>query len=188
MSLVPQYRRIIFVDMDGVLLPFPNKRHDDNHTSEQESLFPAVTLRPLYRLWKHVGTVEWVLSSTWRVQDSYIRDIERALHEFGIHIEFSDITDPKLHSERQWEIYDWLKRQKCFDRNNHNNKNNNNNDYTTVWLALDDEELIEGEKNSEYRSLFEGHVVCTMSHLGLTEEDVDKAIALWDRQLLPMNS
>lgn len=188
----PNHRCIIFLDMDGVLLPFPNN-HSDDETHDQTVLFPATTLRPLKRLWTYVGkssSVEWVLSSTWRVHETYIRDIERALHTFGISIEFSDITDPKLHTERQWEIQDWLSRNNCCNNNdqdhtpnhNPNNQQQQQQQQQCIWLALDDEELLEGEKNANYRSLFQGHVVCTTSHLGLTEQDVDKAITLWDLQ------
>jgi HAD domain in Swiss Army Knife RNA repair proteins len=163
-------RRIIFLDIDGVLLPFPRKQDGDE-------LFPTSTLKPLHRLWKHVTAdshinVEWVLSSTWRVQKSYIRDIERAVFEFGIPLEFSDVTDPALHTERQWEIYDWLVKQ-----------NLGKGKEQCVWLALDDEELLKDDKNAEHSEFFEGHVVLTKSQVGLSESDIDTAIRLWDQQV-----
>eukprot|EP00934_Nitzschia_sp_Nitz4_P009307 Nitzschia sp. Nitz4//scaffold97_size77645//25227//25757//NITZ4_005514-RA/size77645-exonerate_protein2genome-gene-0.3-mRNA-1//-1//CDS//3329560644//9297//frame0 len=167
-------RKVVFVDIDGVLLPFPHE--------SQGHLFPNSTLVPLKRLWEYVTTrdpsvsVEWVLSSTWRVKASFIRDIEQALHEFGIPIVFADITDPALHSERQWEIYEWLATQ-----------SKKQTDMTIqrgfVWLALDDEELILEEKNEEYRDLFEGHVIQTHSTTGLSQGNVDRAIELWEQQL-----
>jgi hypothetical protein len=181
-------RRVIFVDIDGVLLPFPSNPTGDD---EEQRLFPSSTLKPLQRLWNHVtrtncndsssskNGVEWVLSSTWRVQEKYIRDIERALHEFGIVLQFSDITDPALHSERQWEIQEWLDRHHGCDNNNCQSSSQN-----LVWLALDDEELLEGDKNTKHRGVFQDHVVCTQSHVGLTEADVDGAIRLWNQQLL----
>ena len=172
-------RQVIFLDMDGVLLPFSTEPLSDK---EESNLFPSSTLQPLQRLWKYVTDpsgypngsttkVEWVLSSTWRVQPSYIRDIERALREFGIPLEFSDITDPTMHSERQWEIYDWLAVK------------HNLLQKPCVWLALDDEDLLEGDNNAEHCPFFQGHVVRTQSQVGLSEGDVDRAIALWNQQL-----
>lgn len=173
------YRRVIFLDIDGVLLPFPLEE-----PLKEGALFPPSTLSPLKRLWEHVQAnfesnsknnsrginpgVEWVLSSTWRVQRSYILDIEEALKAFGIPIQFSDITDPALHSERQWEILDWIRKQKIT---------------SMVWLALDDEDLVGGETNAKHKHLFEGRAVRTNSATGLSHADVDAAIQSWDQQL-----
>ena len=175
-------RKIIFVDIDGVLLPFPPTttiNNNNNDDGRPPPLFPSHTLEPLQRLWRHVtqngrihGDVEWVLSSTWRVQWSYIRDIERALSDFGIPLEFSDRTDPLVHTERQWEIYAWLEHQNL----------GKGNKSLSVWLALDDEELLKEDKNAKHRAFFENHVVFTESHIGLSAANVDKAIKLWDQQ------
>lgn len=184
-------RKVIFIDMDGVLLPFPNST-----PLPPGKLFPTSTLKPLARLWKHVensnkknqtnnNAVEWVLSSTWRVQERYIRDIEEALQEFGIPLTFSDITDPNNHTERQWEIQEWWNQQQ--HQLNHDNRSRHLSQ-SCVWLALDDEELLEGEKNEKYQSLFQGHVVKPASHVGLSEQDVDLAIRLWDSQLAALTS
>lgn len=167
-------RRIVFLDIDGVLLPFPR-----TGCADDGKLFPGTTLEQLQRFWNHVTSndndemkVEWVLSSTWRVKESYIRDIERALNEFGVPIEFSDVTDPSMHSERQWEIYDWLEKQNLGNRNS-----------KCVWLALDDEELLSGDTNAKHRQFFDGHAILTQSQVGLSARDVDIAITFWDRQL-----
>ena len=173
-------RKVIFIDMDGVLLPFPNSL-----ALPAGQLSPSTTLKALARLWKHVGNdnndVEWILSSTWRVQKRYIRDIEEALDAFGIPLTFSGITDPNLHSERQWEIEQWWSQQP----NNGGGKHHPSQ--SCVWLALDDEDLLEEEKNEKYRSLFQGHVVQPKSDVGLSENDVDLAIMLWDRQLAALS-
>ena len=174
-------RRIIFVDIDGVLLPFPRttNNYDDDDDQSSSKLFPSCTLEPLHRLWRHVTKkgrihdVEWVLSSTWRVQLSYIRDIEQALSDFGIPLTFSDRTDPSMHSERQWEIYAWLEQQNL----------GKGNESLCVWLALDDEELLKEDKNAEHRAFFENHVVFTESHIGLSAANVNTAIKLWDEQV-----
>ena len=124
-----------------------------------------------------VGT-QWILSSTWRVREDYIRDIEGALHEFGMdNFTFADITDPTLHSERQWEIHEWLPQKQ-----QQQSQSQEDGDQRIVWLALDDEELIEGDTNAKYRTIFEGHVVKTESSVGLTVQDVDLALELWKKQ------
>ena len=52
-----------------------------------------------------------------------------------------------------------------------------------AWVALDDEELLEGESNTKYRSAFEGHAVKINSRIGLTEDDAITAIKLLQQQL-----
>lgn len=157
--------KVIFLDIDGVLLPFPK---DENAGSE---LFPASTLKPLQTLLQQADGAKLVLSSTWRVRKDFIQDIVDCIQAFGIDFDgFFDITDPNMHSERQWEIERWL--------------SNNRQKYDKiVWLALDDEELLEGDVNQKFRSLFEGHVIKTESQKGLTMEDVKDALNLWQNQL-----
>lgn len=187
-------RKVIFLDMDGVLLPFPPppSLSQSDSTQQKNPLFPSSTLEPLKRLWELTSSVthdnnsagiqyaaaevEWVLSSTWRVQKRYIQDIEEALQAFGIPIVFSDITDPTLHSERQWEIYDWLERNELVA------SSTSRRSYL-VWLALDDEDLLHGDANIKHQQFFEGHVVQTTSNIGLTMQDVDRGMQLWETQL-----
>ena len=157
--------KVIFLDIDGVLLPFPK---DQNFGCE---LFPASTLKPLQSLLKEADGAKLVLSSTWRVRKDFVRDIVDCIQGFGIDFEgFFDITDPNMHSERQWEIERWLStNQRAYDK--------------IVWLALDDEELLEGDVNEKFRGIFEGRVVKTESHKGLTMDDVNDAVKLWKKQL-----
>ena len=161
--------KVIFLDIDGVLLPFPK---DENSGSE---LFPASTLKPLQFLLNEAHGAKLVLSSTWRVRKDFIQDIVDCIKGFGIDFDgFFDITDPNMHSERQWEIERWLS----------TNRRNNGKKYDKiVWLALDDEELLEGEVNQKFRDLFEGNVVKTQSDKGLTMDDANEAMRLWKRQL-----
>ena len=155
--------KVIFLDIDGVLLPFPK-------TDEYDTLFPQRTVEALDYLLKETGA-ELVLSSTWRVRTPFIAQIIDCLKGFGMTIDwFHDITDPTMHSERQWEIAKWLEdhRQEQGD---------------IVWLALDDEELLEGEANEKFRAAFQGHVIKTASHVGLTMEDAKRGVELWKQQL-----
>lgn len=151
---------VIFLDIDGVLLPFPKI---ENH----DALFPPATVRSLQYLLQETGA-DLVLSSTWRVRPDFVQDIVDCLQGYGVKIEgFIDITDPNMHSERQWEIAKWLVDHKT--------------DHI-VWLALDDENLLDGDANRKYRELFEGHVIQTKSHVGLTMEDSVKGVEFWKKQ------
>lgn len=155
--------KVIFLDIDGVLLPFPR---DEDSGSD---LFPPSTLNALQSLLKEAQGAKLILSSTWRVQKKFIQDIVDAIQGFGIDFDgFFDITDPNMHSERQWEIERWLSNQRT---------------KPIVWLALDDEELIEGDSNRRFEKLFQGHVVKTQSDKGLTMDDVKDAMRLWKKQL-----
>jgi len=154
--------KVIFLDIDGVLLPFPNDNSSDN-------LFPVSTLRSLQCLLKETDGAKIVLSSTWRVRKDFIQDIVNCLQSFGIEFEgFFDVTDPNMHSERQWEIQQWLSKQNDYEK--------------VVWLALDDEDLLDGAANEKYRRIFQGHVIRTESHKGLTMNDVKDAVKLWKLQ------
>jgi HAD domain in Swiss Army Knife RNA repair proteins len=174
--------RVIFLDIDGVLLPFPTTRND-----RPQSLFPRSTLEAFRRLLQatnHPLDCKVVLSSTWRVRDDFVRDIVDALRDFGIPMAaededfFYDITDPKLHSERQWEIRDWMQKKGQNDVSSSSSALP-----VEAWLALDDEDLLDGDVNERYRDMFRGHVIKTKSSEGLTMQDVDDAIQLWEAQL-----
>mmetsp|Transcript_18684 Transcript_18684/g.24070 ORF Transcript_18684/g.24070 Transcript_18684/m.24070 type:complete len:175 (+) Transcript_18684:210-734(+) len=158
---------VIFLDMDGVMQPF------------NSSSFPRSTMHALSFILQQVPSAKLVLSSTWRVKDSYIRLIEEQFEAFIDDddeltlksVVFYDITNPHLHSERQYEIQDWLE-------NKHKEQQ-----HVVSWVALDDEELLEGNVNQRLRNSFQGHVVKTDSHTGLTMEDAQKAVQLLLRQL-----
>eukprot|EP00980_Cylindrotheca_fusiformis_P008163 scaffold1729_cov117-Cylindrotheca_fusiformis.AAC.1 len=164
MSQPDAEKKLIFLDIDGVVLPFP---FNESNTPGEGFLFPTCTMDPFKRLLQ-VTEAKVVLSSTWRTQPSFVEDIlaDFKKHEIPVTTFFS-MTDTNVHSERQWEIQQWLE----------------NNPSVGYWLALDDEELIEGEENKKFRPLFEGHVIKTKSSVGLTEADVDQAILLWEAQL-----
>lgn len=156
--------KVIFLDIDGVLLPFPQKECPKNNT-----LFPANTMKALDRLLK-ATEARLILSSTWRSQDQFVNDILEDFEQHNMDVNlFCGMTDKHYHAERQWEIHQWLTQQ--------------DKDKEICWLALDDEELIEGEKNEKLASVFQGHVIKTESSIGLTEDDVDRGIRLWRKQL-----
>jgi HAD domain in Swiss Army Knife RNA repair proteins len=191
---------VLFLDIDGVLLPFPTKplfqfpdgRIFPNETLSALSLileaFPKdkcnccnVDTSMVDNPASHVcncTAVNIVLSSTWRVQKSIRNDIIADFHAYGIgplstfDADFYDITDPKLHTERQHEIYAWLQ-QYC-----------ETNTYTDLaWIALDDEELLHGSTNAARKSTFDGHVIHCDSKCGLTHKQAAEAIKLLRQQL-----
>mmetsp|Transcript_12101 Transcript_12101/g.21266 ORF Transcript_12101/g.21266 Transcript_12101/m.21266 type:complete len:129 (-) Transcript_12101:99-485(-) len=126
--------------------------------------------KPCFFLLKKTEGAKLVLSSTWRVKDEFVQDILNCLRSFGLSMErFYDITDPQYHSERQWEIAKWLSEHQDGRK--------------VVWLALDDENLLDGAANEKFREQFQEHVVQTESHVGLTMKDAKKAVELWKAQL-----
>ena len=162
---------VIFLDIDGVLLPF-----NSSNQSSCGSLFPDRVLEIFSSILEAVPEAEIVLSSTWRAQQSMVRDILDSFRAYSYTFggplekvtEFYDLVDPNYHSERQYEIHSWLKKH---------------GDTLRAWVALDDEELLEGKSNAKLRHIFEGHAVLTDSHTGLTQENADQAIELLRRQM-----
>lgn len=162
---------IIFLDIDGVLRPL-------GYNDDGTRVFPSCTLEALAHVLTQVPKAQLVLSSTWRVQESFIATIlaDFHAHEGGgvLHdVTFLDITDPTLHSERQYEIYQWL-------ANKHSQSGTMK---IKAWIAIDDEELLEGKNNDKYREVFQGHVVKTDSHAGMTLQDAALAVTLLQNQL-----
>lgn len=162
---------LIFLDIDGVLLPFP--------TAEESTCggtFPDETLAALSDLLEAHPTAELILSSTWRVQAAAIAEITSNLSLYGKTFggplkhnhQFSGTTDPNLHTGRQQEIANFL---------------DTTDDKVAAWIALDDEELVEGAENIRFRSRFVGHVIKTNSRSGLTKVDAKGAIQLLNNQL-----
>lgn len=159
--------KVIFLDIDGVLLPFPL---DDTNRPDDGFLFPKSAMGALKRLLQATNA-NLVLSSTWRAQPSFVQDILKDFETHKMEVsEFFGMTDPNFHSERQWEIHKWLRENKSAKRK-------------ICWLALDDEELLLGEENESLRPIFEGHVIKTESSIGLTDAGVDLAIQQWKSQL-----
>ena len=168
---------VLFLDIDGVLLPFPDAPDEIG----EGRLFPNEPLAALSKILIafQEGSVELVLSSTWRVKDSNRQDILNDFQAYGhgplaqMKGDFSYITDPTFHGERQHEIHRWLRTMSHLE--------------IAAWVALDDEELLEGSANAAYRKHFEGRVVHCNSRVGLTEEQADEAVVLIRKQLVQQN-
>jgi hypothetical protein len=157
---------LVFLDIDGVLLPFGG----------QDFKFPQRCLDALAKIIQATKAVI-VLSSTWRSVPEMQTDIIQQFLAHGsvlgnlqaLGIEggtFALATCLVRHSERQWEIADFLRSSSVPIRS---------------WVCLDDEELLLYQQNAKYRPAFEGHVVKTDSRAGLTDEDADQAIAILEQ-------
>jgi len=184
---------IIFLDIDGVLLPFGEKNcnNEEKDDNDDKLLFPKSTMTALDFILKKHPTVQIVLSSTWRCQPQWVADIEDCILRFqrktrknelktakntreneeGKSIVF-DVTNLNNHTERQWEIQEWLEI-----------RSHSHEAQVRSWVALDDEELLEGSKNETYRSQFIDHVVKTQSNIGLTMNDAKKVVNLIGKQI-----
>ena len=152
----------LFLDIDGVLLPFGSEKNNpDQH-------FPKSTLHAFNRILKEVPRVQLVLSSTWRCgggQRAIIAEFAQSnLFPLSTVTEFLYTTDVNQHDFRQWEIADWIQSY--------------GSDKVDRWVALDDEELLTGAANEKYQGLLQGHCVKTISSIGLTWQDANRAIQL----------
>jgi hypothetical protein len=160
-------RRVIFLDVDGVLLPFG----DDAEQLPEDGSFPDQPLHALSHIVERTGA-EIVLSSTWRMHPSAMNEITSAFFFFATRFggplgnitHFEHTTSLANHSVRQWEIAEWLDSPAA--------------EGVSRWVALDDEELLAGSECAARRSRFEGHVVKTQSHIGLTPELAELAVSL----------
>lgn len=240
LSLLPV---LIFLDIDGVLLPFgggQNKTGKKKDASSCGAIFPDRTLEALAKILDSVnailssserggacagtgaagteenGATKIVLSSTWRVQESFRKQIVESLRLFGYEYgssalsdirDFYDVTDPDHHGERQHEIYRWLasKRQEQLRQEGTGAGELEEGGAAVVatpaggyccwkpetamptsfccWIAIDDEELLDGKANAKYRDAFVGRVVKPDSSVGLTDADADLAIKLLKDQI-----
>jgi HAD domain in Swiss Army Knife RNA repair proteins len=166
---------LIFLDVDGVLLPFGDAPRTATTSSQTEgSIFPDSCLAAFSTILSAFHNPCVVLSSTWRVRKEFRDQILDSMHAFGRQfggplkdMRFYDTTDPTIHSTRQAEIDAWLQA----------------NEYHGAWIALDDEELVDGPENRLLRSKFLNNAVRTRSHIGLTSEDAQHAVSLLCEQL-----
>jgi hypothetical protein len=153
----------IFLDIDGVMLPFGGV--DDNAGNS----FPRSCLSALNNILQSVPNTVVVLSSTWRVDARAIQLIIDEFSAFGGSLpqQIEHMTDPLKHHIRQHEIVDWLqviamKQGMCIEK----------------WCILDDDEEGLYGKDVKYREICDEHVVLVESSIGLTQKDAIKAIEI----------
>mmetsp|Transcript_9939 Transcript_9939/g.24253 ORF Transcript_9939/g.24253 Transcript_9939/m.24253 type:complete len:208 (-) Transcript_9939:11-634(-) len=167
-----QAMKFVFLDVDGVLLPFGE---GVKHTAGK---FTPHSLDALEGILAH-SKATVVLSSTWRCAGGDAAILEQfaereegsILYEFGRKGEFEHMTDPEVHTFRQHEIGEWLLAAQGRGLE------------VGGWVALDDEELVSleegeggGDWNKRFEAAFEGRVVKTASSVGLVAEHVEQAV------------
>jgi hypothetical protein len=163
---------LVFLDIDGVLLPFGEGAPD---APPSPALFQESCLQALSLLLEETGST-LVLSSTWRASTQYMRDAVADFHRFAaVHggplgelERFAHTTSCSAFTVRQHEIAEWLAR--------------NGGAAHTAWVALDDEPLLQGKACEKHRNSFVDHVVQTRSEVGLTESGAREAVRLLREQ------
>ncbi len=197
---------IIFLDIDGVLLPFGD--HSDilgggavQRTYADGCIFPDETMEALTTLLtkldeKRTGeeamNAKIVLSSSWRSRPRFVEDI---LRSFRSYTASRGANDPRI--SRAWESTFGADYAEFFDvtdpkyhSTRHDEvinwvkcaKTNGRGKFTIrSWIALDDEDLV----NVEGRIMTDaiGHAVRTMSSVGLTLNNVNVGMRLLERQV-----
>jgi hypothetical protein len=152
---------LIFLDIDGVLLPFGDGSANLSSASPS-ALFPDECLRNLSLILAGVKNIELCLSSTWRANPNFVSqiidDFKRFAKENGggplAKADFKWMTSTTKFDTRQREIHDFLLKLPKEDLD--------------AWVCLDDEDVLNGPECLELRPFFEGHVVQTESPEGLT--------------------
>ena len=158
-------RTLIFLDIDGVLAPFGG--HDPPPRPEIKEIFATFAPACVARLAALVAAsgAEIVLSSSWRASPAAVRAISERFEAYGppLSAAVAAMTDPKRHEPRQWEIFRWLEKHRLVDAS---------------WVALDDEDLVEGAENRRNRDLFAEKSVLIASDIGFDDDDLARALAI----------
>jgi len=145
--------KVIFLDIDGVI-----NYDDTNATAPSGAMGVSNSRIELLKQIVDVTGAKVVLASTWRYDRPCGRDYQylvRKLKNNGI-VVFShtpDISSPR----RGMEISAWLGRHPDVDG----------------WVVIDDVRFSDFDRGE-----FAGHLVITDTKYGLTQSDVDKAIAI----------
>ena len=153
-------RKVIFLDVDGVLNSELNEKINNNlgRWSSRDIIMYEESMMSLYEIISATGA-EIVLSSTWRYPDedgSYIskENLIKQLSEYGMNL--SDETPQLAVYDRALEILTYLE----------------NHPEVTHYIVIDDD--IELLKND----IIKPHLVYTYYQIGLTEQDIFKAITI----------
>ena len=160
---------LIFLDIDGVLAPFGGRAPPGPPTQrtaklDADAAFAPFDERCVERLAAIVAATDAtiVLSSSWRARADAVAVVERRFRAFGPPLSETvplPTTDVNYHSVRQWEIARHLEKHPA-----------------RRWVALDDEELVDGEECAERRALFVNRVSTIDSTAGLQDAHVEEAI------------
>ena len=167
----PSGLSVLFLDIDGVLLPFGGAAKPRSPQSSPGRFSPDA-MAALERIMKLTGATI-VLSSTWRCGggDAEVLDEFHAWREgtsvLGAIDHFEYTTSLTEHTHRAWEIASWLLSPTAPP--------------VRAWVALDDEPLLDDGTSAHlacFAALFANHVVQTESSVGLSAAGADAAIAI----------
>lgn len=136
--------RLLFLDVDGVLLPFGAAEYSAEALEALRTIVAASQARI-------------VLSSSWRASYSALEELSRRIAP----LEIDDTTDKSIHEPRQWEIARYLAKLRG---------------ETPSWVAIDDENLVDGKENLQRASLFRERSVLVDSRIGLTRHHVAEVL------------
>ena len=166
---------VLFLDIDGVLLPFGGSRNGDGENRERKGYhFSGQCMHALGVVLDAVPETLVCLSSTWRCgggQKAIVEEFQRFGGTLANVRSFTYTTSLTQHDHRQWEIAMWLEL-------------NATSLPVTTWVALDDEELVEpvsgsiDDHNARFRERVRGHVVKCDSKKGFTHRQAMAAIAI----------
>lgn len=149
--------KIIFLDVDGVLLPF----------NSTDFTFSKISLQVLNDIVKYTGA-EIVLSSTWRMDESAIDTIYDNFKDYPMlsTVKFKqwNRTCPTLHIGRAIEIKDFIE-----------NKAPKLGLQIKKYLVIDDEPVVIPNKKP-FDRYFVNKCIQTDSHIGLREEHLKQAL------------
>ena len=137
----PRHLRVLFLDIDGVMLPFGDQLPP---VMASPNGFGIEAMHSLSAILDACADVVLVLSSTWRCAGGE-KDVIAEFAFYTLHYNpasrlggivelgsFLFTTDKLMHTHRQWEIAAWLKTAGTNERQRF---------VIDAWLVLDDEEL-----------------------------------------------
>ena len=149
--------KLIFLDIDGVLLPF----------NSSEDTFSKTALNVLNEIVKQTNA-EIVLSSTWRMDETAVDII---YNQFKCHSSLKNIkfkrwnrTSPNMHSLRASEIQHFIE-----------HKANKLGLHIESYVVLDDEPVVIPNKKP-FDSYFVNKSILTDSYVGLTKDHLNMAL------------
>lgn len=208
-TIPPPLVDIIFLDIDGVLLPFGDNSHilggggDLHQTYTSGCIFPDSTMEALstllmtlddMRLRGMMMNAKIVLSSSWRSHQKLVRDILTSFQSFA---KSRAARDKKISmvlentfscGSEGYEFFDVTDTK--YHSTRHDEiinwiecaKTNGASEFLIrSWIALDDEDIVTVEGRKMNDSI--GHAVQTLSTVGLTLREVNVAIRLLEKQV-----
>lgn len=170
-----QERACIFLDVDGVLLPFGAPDAEDHVDIPKKCLDAFAQLLSQITV-QEKAPARIVLSSTWRCVPEQLELLRTTFEAYGEPLAgaacLNDMTRTSLHAGRLEEIADWL----------------DAHPYVKRFLVVDDDAPIANsgkpsfEATHALKKRFEDRIVSPESSQGLNHQDVEHALVLLQKQ------